>query len=82
MAWRHYTADGRDVSEGESVAAEALLEGVDYYVEAGMWVFTAHYLRKRGYCCESGCRHCPYGFVKAGGIEQKKVGEQNESDQG
>jgi len=27
-------------------------------------VFTAHYLRNRGYCCESGCRHCPYGFVR------------------
>jgi hypothetical protein len=23
-------------------------------------VFTAEFLRKRGYCCESGCRHCPY----------------------
>jgi hypothetical protein len=19
---------------------------------------------KRGYCCKSGCRHCPYGFDK------------------
>ena len=42
----------------------SLLEGVDYYVEAGRWVFTEHYLRKRGHCCESGCRHCPYGFRK------------------
>jgi hypothetical protein len=25
-------------------------------------VFTEQYHRKRGYCCESGCRHCPYGF--------------------
>jgi hypothetical protein len=23
-------------------------------------VFTASYLRRRGYCCDSGCRHCPY----------------------
>jgi hypothetical protein len=23
-------------------------------------VFTAAFLLKRGYCCESGCRHCPY----------------------
>ncbi|MFM8855634.1 MAG: DUF5522 domain-containing protein [Actinomycetota bacterium] len=23
-------------------------------------VFTAHFLADRGYCCESGCRHCPY----------------------
>ena len=39
-----------------------LIEGVDYYLEDGLMVFTAHYLRNRGYCCESGCRHCPYGF--------------------
>lgn len=39
-----------------------LVEGIDYYVENGLWVFTEHYLRKRGYCCESGCRHCPYGY--------------------
>jgi iron complex transport system substrate-binding protein len=23
-------------------------------------VFTAEFLRQRGYCCGSGCRHCPY----------------------
>jgi hypothetical protein len=23
-------------------------------------VFTAEYHRKRGYCCGSGCKHCPY----------------------
>jgi hypothetical protein len=44
--------------------AEALVEGRDYYVEAGRWVFTEHFLRRRGYCCESGCRHCPYGFKR------------------
>ncbi|MBW7875654.1 MAG: hypothetical protein H3C47_06690 [Candidatus Cloacimonetes bacterium] len=37
-----------------------LIEGLDYYIEKGNWVFTAHYLQKRGYCCKSGCRHCPY----------------------
>jgi hypothetical protein len=39
-----------------------LIEGVDYYVENGLFVFTEQYLRDRGYCCTSGCRHCPYGF--------------------
>lgn len=43
---------------------EQLVEGIDYYVENGFVVFTAHYLSNRGYCCESGCRHCPYGFVR------------------
>ena len=23
-------------------------------------VFTADYLATRSYCCDSGCRHCPY----------------------
>ena len=41
-----------------------LIEGVDYYVENGLFVFTAEYLRERGYCCNSGCRHCPYGFKR------------------
>jgi hypothetical protein len=35
-------------------------EGVDYYFENGMMVLTAHFLRNRGYCCNNGCRNCPY----------------------
>jgi hypothetical protein len=23
-------------------------------------VFTSSYLQRRGYCCDSGCRNCPY----------------------
>ncbi len=35
----------------------------DYYRDAqGLLIFTAVYLLKRGYCCRTGCRHCPYGF--------------------
>ncbi|MGL6072720.1 MAG: DUF5522 domain-containing protein [Fimbriiglobus sp.] len=41
-----------------------LVEGRDYYIENGRWVFTETFHRERGYCCESGCRHCPYGFKK------------------
>ena len=33
---------------------------VDYYIENGNYVFTATFLLKRGYCCNNGCRHCPY----------------------
>jgi hypothetical protein len=32
----------------------------DWYLENGMLVFTAAYHLKRGHCCGSGCRHCPY----------------------
>jgi hypothetical protein len=33
----------------------------------GRMVFTARYLLDRGYCCKSGCRHCPYGYVPSPG---------------
>ena len=31
-----------------------------YYLENGRVVFTPKYHLQRGYCCGSGCRHCPY----------------------
>jgi iron complex transport system substrate-binding protein len=37
-----------------------LADGKDYYREGDAMVFTASYLTRRGYCCNSGCRHCPY----------------------
>ncbi|HZH31488.1 MAG TPA: DUF5522 domain-containing protein [Pyrinomonadaceae bacterium] len=40
------------------------VEGEDFYREGAYIVFTARFLRRRGYCCESRCRHCPYGFGK------------------
>lgn len=41
------------------------LEPEDYYIsEEGYIVFTEKYHLKRGYCCKSGCRHCPYGYDK------------------
>ncbi len=39
------------------------IEEGDYYLSPeGYKVFTQQYHLKRGYCCESGCRHCPYGY--------------------
>ena len=38
-----------------------LIQGVDYYIDGGKFVFTSTYHLKRGYCCNSKCRHCPYG---------------------
>ena len=26
----------------------------------GLFVMTASYLINRGYCCDRGCRHCPF----------------------
>ncbi len=44
------------------------LEPEDFYMsEEGYLVFTEKYHLKRGYCCQSGCKHCPYGFDKKKG---------------
>lgn len=32
----------------------------DFTLENGLVVYTAAYHLKRGWCCGSGCRHCPY----------------------
>ena len=32
----------------------------DFYYEGPYLVFTAAYHLRRGYCCNSDCRHCPY----------------------
>jgi Family of unknown function (DUF5522) len=36
------------------------LQPEDFYYEGPYLVFTAAYHLKRGYCCNSDCRHCPY----------------------
>jgi len=38
-----------------------------YYSPEGYIVFTEKYHLKRGYCCKSGCKHCPYGYDKKTG---------------
>lgn len=44
----------------------------DYYLSPeGYRIFTAQYLKRRGYCCKSGCKHCPYGFDKKTGLIKK-----------
>lgn len=42
--------------------ADAVARGLPVYADpvSGLSVFTAVFLADRGYCCESGCRHCPY----------------------
>ncbi|MFN4298790.1 MAG: DUF5522 domain-containing protein [Thermaurantimonas sp.] len=53
-----------------------LKEGEDYYkTPEGYIVYTEKYHLDRGYCCQSGCRHCPYGYNKLTGKfdKQKKL---------
>ena len=50
------------------------LEPEDFYnTPEGFIVFTETYHRKRGYCCQSGCKHCPYGYDKRTGRFKKKT---------
>jgi hypothetical protein len=44
----------------ESATPPAELAPEDFYFDGPNLVFTAAYHLKRGYCCNSGCRHCPY----------------------
>jgi hypothetical protein len=43
-----------------------------FYYENGLMVFTEAFHLKRGYCCNSGCRHCPYS--------KRNEGENKQSD--
>jgi hypothetical protein len=56
-----------------------LVEDEDYYLDHGLMVLTAGYHLRRGYCCEQGCRHCPYsesltrnGDIDANNNEESK----------
>lgn len=44
----------------EPTAKPEELAPEDFYWEGPYMVFTAAYHLKRGYCCNSDCRHCPY----------------------
>ena len=42
---------------------QELIEGIHYYLnEQGLIVLTEQYHLERGYCCGSGCLHCPYRY--------------------
>lgn len=55
---------------------KTLVEGEDFYREGAYVVFTARYHLRRGRCCESGCRHCPYraepGAAESAGVIEKE----------
>ena len=59
---RRYSPRHRGYAEGMARHAAAVREGALSYRDpvTGFTVFTARFLADRGYCCDSGCRHCPY----------------------
>lgn len=60
-AWLMYD-EARDALKVKRLHADACAMGVATYTDpsSGYQVMTADFLRKRGACCGSGCRHCPY----------------------
>lgn len=52
------TGEGEGWSPG--ARSSPVVVGRDYYLERGFVVFTREHHLRRGYCCGSGCRHCPY----------------------
>jgi hypothetical protein len=65
--------------EAKAATDRALVEGVDYYLEGAALVFTREYHLRRGYCCESGCRHCPYGFKQEAREDVSSKSERGEN---
>jgi hypothetical protein len=62
--------DGQEQRQrAERLERLGLVAGDYYFSEEGYMVFTEQYHLKRGYCCQSGCRHCPYEFNKKRGEE-------------
>lgn len=57
------------------------LQPEDYYIsEEGYIVFTQQYHLKRGYCCKSGCKHCPYGYdKKTDSFKKKSISTENKN---
>ena len=63
--------DGFDMDFSD-FGKRAKLSEEDYYVsEEGYIIFTEKYHLKRGYCCKSNCKHCPFGYnVNTGEIKK------------
>ena len=44
-----------------TLVPQNLKEGVHFYKEGGLFVFTELYHYLKGSCCGNSCRHCAYG---------------------
>ena len=53
-------AEPAHATPSEATSAREPLRPEDFYMEGPYLVFTAAYHLRRGTCCNSNCRHCPY----------------------
>jgi iron complex transport system substrate-binding protein len=60
-AWQRY-GEVKQTALIRQLHDEACAKGLESYADpmTGYQVLTANFLRGRGSCCGSGCRHCPY----------------------
>jgi hypothetical protein len=56
--------DNNNSNKSKPVKPLPLEDGDFYYNESGFLVFTEKYHLKRGFCCGSKCKHCPYNWEK------------------
>ena len=54
------TGEGREEYAIPEAADGSPLAADEFYFDGPYLVFTAVYHLKRGYCCNSECRDCPY----------------------
>jgi hypothetical protein len=52
--------DTQAAKEATPASPPTELDPEDFYYEGPYLVFTVAHHLKRGYCCNSNCRHCPY----------------------
>jgi len=52
-------SDNSNLNNQDKYSKEEYYIGKDGYI-----IFTEKHHLKRGYCCKSGCKHCPYNYDK------------------
>jgi hypothetical protein len=59
---RRLSSQHPDYAEIRVRHSAAVSAGEPCYADpaSGLSVFTAAFLADRGFCCDSGCRHCPF----------------------
>merc|ERR1712113_279500 len=69
-AKKHCRRDLVDIGDLHGAAVE---RGELSYTDpvTGYCVFTQLFMLQRGWCCGSGCRHCPYGHQNVMDLERK-----------
>jgi hypothetical protein len=61
------------ITDIETLHLQACNSCSDTYIDpaTGYSVFTAYSHKKRGKCCGSGCRHCPFDYVKVNDVRKR-----------